>query len=315
VDRFSAFGPTDTTPFPLLSQLLDQNYTKSQNFCRVPARAHAGAEDPPRASPIPRATIYRRTVPRAQHPCTAMPRPSLRSAACWGVALALLAAVTRAAPPAPAIDLLGDRSLAAWEFISATPTTLASVCTLSPEATLSIVGKPVGYLATKISHQNYQLHLEWRWPVDAAKNSNSGILLHIDSGPAGSTPWPICFQTQLKLGRAGDLLPMVTARFAEKLSSPPEAKTPQLDRTAVSSEKPPGEWNVCDLICRGDTIEIFVNGVLQNRVTKCLPSSGRLGLQLEGTPFEVREIRLTPLPPAISSSPQTPPHRSPGGKF
>lgn len=222
-----------------------------------------------------------------------------------------------AAPTTPAkpADLLADASLPAWDFVTATPTPLASIATLGADGTLAIVGKPVGYLATKISHENYQLHLEWRWPANAAKNSNSGVLLHITSGPAGGTAWPECFQMQLKLGRAGDMLPMSLARFTEKLSTAPDAKTPQLDRTPTSTEKPAGEWNICDITCRGDTIEVFINGVLQNRVTKCTPATGKIGLQLEGTPFAVRNVRLTPLSPAIGRDLQTPPAKPAGEKF
>jgi hypothetical protein len=43
-------------------------------------------------------------------------------------------------------------------------------------------------------------------------------------------------------------------------------------------------------------IEVAINGVKQNRVTGCTPASGRIGLQLEGTPFELRNVRLETLP-------------------
>ena len=36
---------------------------------------------------------------------------------------------------------------------------------------------------------------------------------------------------------------------------------------AASSEKPTGEWNTMEVICNGNTIEVFVNGVLQNKGT------------------------------------------------
>jgi hypothetical protein len=122
------------------------------------------------------------------------------------------------------------------------------------------------------------------------------VLLHITSGPANGTPWPRCFQAQLKPTRAGDLLPMNGANFSETLSTPPEAKTPQLDRRAADSEKPPGEWNSCDIVCRDGTIRITINGVLQNTITRCAPAAGRIGFQLEGTPYELRNVRLAPVP-------------------
>ena len=87
---------------------------------------------------------------------------------------------------------------------------------------------------------------------------------------------------------------MAGATFAEPLTSAP-GKTPQLDRQKPSSEKPLGEWNAIDVVCRGDTVEVTVNGVVQNRVTSSQPAAGKIGLQLEGLPYELRNLRLTPL--------------------
>ena len=212
--------------------------------------------------------------------------------------LALCSASVSAQPRAKPVDLLNGRDLTGWEFITlpaaaGTPVT-PPTWSYKDTGVLSLTGKPVSYLATTTSHSDYRLHVEWRWPADAASNSNSGILLHIASGPTNDSPWPVCLQVQLKLGRAGDLLPMATAKFAEPLTSAPGAKNPQRDRLAANSERAPGEWNSCDIVCRGGAIDVTVNGVLQNRITGCVPSSGRIGLQLEGTPYELRNIRLLP---------------------
>ena len=40
-------------------------------------------------------------------------------------------------------------------------------------------------------------------------------------------------------------------------------------KMAASSEKPAGEWNTMEVICNGNTIEVYVNGVLQNKGTEC----------------------------------------------
>jgi hypothetical protein len=87
----------------------------------------------------------------------------------------------------------------------------------------------------------------------------------------------------------------LSATFAEPLSTPPGAKTPQLNHSAADSEKPPGEWNTCDITCRDGTILVTINGIEQNRATGCSPPDGRVGFQLEGTPYELRNVHLTPL--------------------
>lgn len=202
----------------------------------------------------------------------------------------LCISLTRAETPGK--NLLADKTLPDWEFITAVPTALDGMCTLGADGVLAISGKPLGYLATKESHENYQLHFEWRWPANAEKASNGGVLLHINSGPVAGTPWPVCLQVQLKLDHAGDLLPMATARFAEKLSSAPDAKPPQLERSGVASEKPKGEWNTGVILCHGNVVEVRLNGVLQNRVSQCEPATGKIGFQLEGFPFELRKVRI-----------------------
>jgi hypothetical protein len=216
--------------------------------------------------------------------------------ATFALLFALAPLATRAESPAKPIDLLNGKDLAAWELVAlpATPADLSAVCKYNADGSLAVAGKPVSFLATKVAYENYRLHAEWRWPKDAAKNSNGGVLLHIASGPKDRA-WPLSFQVQTKLTRAGDFLPMAGATFAEKLTSAPGAATPILDRQGADSEKPPGEWNSCDIVCRGDTIEVTINGVPQNRVTKVAPAAGKIGFQLEGMPFELRNVRLEPL--------------------
>ena len=193
------------------------------------------------------------------------------------------------AGPTPPRDLMSDRSLAGWELITTPAADLHAVCTWRSEGVLFVAsGEPRGYLATKASCTNYRLHAEWRW---TGQPGNSGILVHLASGPKDRV-WPLCHQIQTKHGNVGDLLPMAGATFAEKLSTAPGAKTPQLNHAAPDSEKPPGEWNTCDVVARDGTLTVTINGVLQNRVTGCIPASGRIGFQLEGAPFELRAVRL-----------------------
>jgi hypothetical protein len=99
----------------------------------------------------------------------------------------------------------------------------------------------------------------------------------------------------MKINRAGDLLPMAGAKFAETLSSAPDARTPQLDHLGMVSEKALGEWNSADIVCRDGAIEVSINDVFQNRVSGCTPASGRIAFQLEGFLFELRNLHLTPI--------------------
>ena len=191
--------------------------------------------------------------------------------------------------------LFNGRDLSGLELVTTHAADIAAVCHVTDGGVLAVAGKPVGYLLAAGSYENYQLHLEYRWPADAAKNSNGGVLVHIASGPVDRNTWPVSFQVQTKIGRAGDLLPMAGAKFAEPLSSAPGAKTPQLERLGMLAEKTPGEWNTIDIVCRDRAIQVSINGVFENRVTQCEPHAGRIGIQLEGFPFELRNFRITPL--------------------
>jgi hypothetical protein len=180
---------------------------------------------------------------------------------------------------------------AGWEFVTDPPAEIGEVCSVRADGVIAVVGSPIGYIATRASHHDYRLHAEWRWP---AKAGNSGALVHISTGPK-DRQWPVCYQVQWKNTAVGDLLPMAGASFAEPLSTPPGAKTPQLNHSAADSERPIGDWNTCDVVCRGATIAVTVNGVRQNRISGLSVTEGKVGFQLEGTPFELRNVAIVPL--------------------
>jgi len=206
-----------------------------------------------------------------------------------GLLLATAAVSGRAVPPA--VNLLSHADLSDWQLVTTPSAKLAEVCSPRPDGSLAVAGTPSGYLATKASYENYQLHVEWRW---TGKPGNSGVLVHIASGPRDRV-WPVCFQIQTKTHTVGDLLPMAGATFDTPLSTSPGAKTPQRNHTAADNEAPAGQWNTCDITCRGDTIVVLINGVEQNRVAGCSVHAGQIGLQLEGAPFALRNLMLTPL--------------------
>jgi hypothetical protein len=212
--------------------------------------------------------------------------------------LPLLALGIAGAPAAlHATDLLNGRDMSGWKLVTPTPSDINQVCLVGADGTVAVAGKPVGYLVADGTYTNYKLHVEWRWPVNTPKNTNGGVLIHIASGPIDRNTWPKSIQVQTKVTRGGDLLPMAGATFAEPLSTKPGAAVPQLNRMNPSSEKPYGEWNTADITCRDGALECSINGVVQNRVTGCNPASGQVGLQLEGFPYDLRNIRIEPLSP------------------
>jgi hypothetical protein len=202
-----------------------------------------------------------------------------------------VAILTVCAQSASAANLFNGRDFSGWELQATPAATIADAFRVLPDGVIASTGAPSGFLATTESYRNYKLHVEWRWN---GKPGNGGVLLHISHG-AFDRVWPVSLQVQTKNGSAGDLLPMAAGSFAEALTSAPGAATRIKAHTAPDSEKPVGEWNQCDIVSRDGTVEVTVNGVLQNRVTHVTPASGRIGFQLEGTPYELRNVALTPL--------------------
>ena len=151
-------------------------------------------------------------------------------------------------------------------------------------------GKPNGYIRTLESYANYKLHVEWRWP---AGPTNSGVLLH----RAGiDMVWPKCVEAQLMHQNAGDfwLLSFSKIKVDGKQVGP--KKYANGKKKHPSNEKPLGQWNSYDIICRGKTVELYVNGLLQNKGIEADPWFGPICLQSEGSPIEFRNIYLEPLP-------------------
>jgi hypothetical protein len=192
---------------------------------------------------------------------------------------------------ASADDLFKGRDLVGWELVTTPAASLDSVAAMRPDGVIAVAGQPAGFFATVASYRNYRLHAEWRW---SGKPGNAGVLLHISPGPMDRV-WPLSLQVQTKHGSAGDLLPMAAASFAEPLTSAADAPVRIKARMAADSEKPAGEWNSCDIVARDSTVQVSINGVLQNAATKVEPHEGRVGFQLEGAAYELRRVTLTPL--------------------
>lgn len=204
-----------------------------------------------------------------------------------------LAGLVFAASCASAASLFNEKDFTGWELVATPAATISDVCQITTDGVIKAKGIPIGFLSTTTSYENYRLHAEWRW---TGKPGNGGVLVHISSGPKDRA-WPLCLQIQTKNKNVGDLLPMAGATFAEPLTSAPGTAPLIKAHTATDSEKPVGEWNTGEILCQGDIIEVTINGVLQNKITRLTPHAGRVGFQFEGTPFELRHVTLTPLAP------------------
>jgi lysophospholipase L1-like esterase len=191
------------------------------------------------------------------------------------------------AAPANRVTLFNGRDISGWRIYLGDKTVdPAKVWTIT-DGVIKFDTKASGYMVTEKSYSDYHLHVEWRWPKDAVANSNSGVLVHLNPPDA---VWPHCFECQLKTGNAGQVVGMdLDIPDAPMLQN--RKRAPKL---TDSSEKPLGEWNTYEIHCKADTIEVFINGVRQNKVNKLPVKAGGIALQMEGFPIEFRNVWMEP---------------------
>lgn len=181
------------------------------------------------------------------------------------------------------VKLFNGKDLNNWAFMlrdqSVKPESVFTV----KDGVIHITGNPFGYMRTKDSYSDYNLHVEWRYPVEA---TNSGIFINAQ---LPDSIWPKCFECQLKAGSAGDFI----CASGSDMNERKDKSTRFINKLAPSAEKPTGEWNTMEIVTKGSTIEVTLNGVLMNKATGTNPSSGHICLQSEGKDIEFRNVYLT----------------------
>lgn len=207
----------------------------------------------------------------------------------WAQDAAFTPPAVPAIAPAGSVVLWNGKDLTGWTpyFKDGAPAPPDFWSADTDQGVLKLTGKPTGYIRTNDSYANYHLHVEWRWPGEPAKGiNNSGVF--VDQRPPDAV-WPYSVQVNTKVGSTGDLLAQGGLLFS---ADPANLTMPKM---ADANEKPTGEWNGFDIICRGATIEVYVNGVRQNFVDKLPADSGQIALQIEGYAVEYRNIWLQQL--------------------
>ncbi len=155
------------------------------------------------------------------------------------------------------------------------------------DGVIETAGVPNGYIRTNKKYSDYHLHIEWRYPEEP---TNSGVFLHTTEP---DKIWIAHYQAQLKHENAGDFIVHgvgVSATLGGTVYVSTEEVKPLIAKMNDSNEKKAGEWNSYDITCKGNTIEIKVNGLLQNKATNCSLTKGAIGMQAEGSKIQFRNL-------------------------
>ena len=209
------------------------------------------------------------------------------------LALLAFAPLAPAADSGKPIDLFDGKSLAGWHVYLKDAKSKDTFT--AKDGVLECTGKPLGYIITDKEYANYKLELEWKWGTvpKGVKVPNSGVLLHVSGKDA---IWPPCIEAQLMSGHAGDFWLMGGSTLAvDKTRLGKNPRHYHRMKATRPLENPLGEWNKYEIVCKGDSIFLTINGVKANEGTKAGRSKGKIALQSEGAPISFRNIKLTPL--------------------
>ena len=165
-------------------------------------------------------------------------------------------------------------------------------------------GSPLGHLITDESFRDYKLVVEWRWP---SKPGNCGVLVHASEPRMLYKMFPRSIECQLHVGNAGDFWCIgenLSVPDMEKRRNGPKEKwggnegdSRRILNLTEGSERPVGEWNLMEIECRGNSIDIWVNGEHVNNGYDCTTDHGQIAIQAEGAPCLFRRLELLPLGP------------------
>jgi hypothetical protein len=211
---------------------------------------------------------------------------ALRTLAVLG-SLCLGLTATAAAGEAPIepqekMDLFNGRDFSGWILHLRGDADVAQTWKVE-DGIIKCSGRPPGYMRTEKPYKNYKLTVEWRF----TKPGNSGILVHMS---LPDKVWPRSIECQGMSNNQGDFFVIDGTEFKEHLG----VKGRRVPKRGPANEKPLGEWNVYEVVCKGDTVRPYVNGKLMNEATECNVDSGMICLQSEGAVWECRKITIEP---------------------
>jgi hypothetical protein len=240
-----------------------------------------------------------------------------------GLAPALVATAASCGSPTETIQLFDGKDISNWTgFIPQIADNADGH--VKPEDQFSVAGGTIvfagatrGYLRTDGAYENFRLTLEWRWIThDAAGDLRSGVFLRM-SRPDGFYPrnYQVEIASTKRGSESGDLWIMGYDRRS-LITDAPLNRDSMLDNvapgTAISSygakfrgyrlrrrdaEAPRGDWNRYDIVFDRGHLTVRLNGQLVNEARGAQVTAGAIGLQLEGSPIQFRNISLTPMAP------------------
>lgn len=198
------------------------------------------------------------------------------------------------------VSLFNGKDLDGWYvYIRDNPidTDTAGVFTVDDKM-IHVSGKYFGYIATKQEYENFHLSLEFKWgvakhPPRQNRKRDSGILYYFSSSTRDKI-WPRSIECQIQEGDCGDFWLVDSTSLIVNGKLYPPTNNQQVIKTS-DQEKPYGEWNTIEVICKNGKCTHIVNGVVVNEGTNANVREGKIALQSEGAEVFYRNIKIATL--------------------
>jgi hypothetical protein len=189
----------------------------------------------------------------------------------------------------PAQSIMPDASFKGWTrqaWAAETPLTPVSQWKVDPATGVLVCEGNGGHEWLRYDRElaDFLFHVEWRFtPIPDGKGYNSGVFVRT------SADRKVWHQAQIGSLGGGFLFG----------ATPDEAGVSQRfnlrDAMKEMRVKEAGEWNVYDITCRGQRVELSVNGGVTSAIDRCLAPKGHVGLEAEGYRIEFRKLEIKPL--------------------
>jgi hypothetical protein len=229
-----------------------------------------------------------------------------RSAVLAGLVSFVSASLAAFAQEAAETPLFNGKDLSGWTIFirhpekDADPRSDPNKIFTVKDGVIHVSGQHFGCLTTEKEYEDYHLKLEFKWgdkkwPPREKAVRDSGILYHC-VGP--DKVWTKSVECQIQEHDCGDFY-MVDGTSAVIGGK----REPRYSKKLKDTEKPNGEWNTVEVICKGDTVKHIVNGVVVAEATglsadkdgKTPLTRGRILLQSEGAEVFYRNVTIKPV--------------------
>lgn len=175
-------------------------------------------------------------------------------------------------------------------------------------------GEPIGVVRSEKQYENFILHVEWK---HMEPGGNSGMFIWSDAKP-GENRLPGGVEVQMleldwvNLNKRDGVLPPIAYVHGELfgvggVETVPDNPRGTRSKSIENRAKGKGEWNTYDVICVDGVVKLAVNGKFVNGLSQSSLKKGYLCLESEGAEIHFRNLRITELPPGVTSSEQIAP--------